>query len=1343
MKKIFKVFIVFVVYNGLFAQTVNPVKLKTGMIYPDKNIASFSPSDLKPYTYKHNIYGIMQFSHIPDRAEKETILSAGLNLLEYLPENAYLVSFNEADFRKFAEIKMTGFFTGIDPILKISPKLLQEFSSSTDRKKLMVNLKLFSTDHVSSFREEMLLKGLYIKSEKKNPEILSVNLSIKDLHVLSSHPVVCFIEKPSPPGEKEDLGARTLHRSNNIDQAFENGLKFDGSGVNVLVRDDGKIGPHIDYKGRIDQSKTIFNSNLASHGDMVSGILMGAGNLDPDVTGTAKGAFLYVTDYEPTFLDETMDLYFQNKVQITSSSYSDGCNDGYTINSLTTDKQIFENNDLIHVFSAGNSGAQDCGYGAGAGWGNITGGHKMGKNSIAVGNLNQDGIIENSSSRGPASDGRIKPDICANGAGQLSTYPDNTIDFGGGTSAAAPGISGVLAQLNQAYKTLNNNESPPSALLKACLLNTANDLGQTGPDYIYGWGQVNARKAYELIKEKRFQKIMLAQGDSTEIKLNIPANTSNLKVMIYWADKESSLLSSTALVNDIDMSATSPSGSILLPYVLNSLPNAALLSLPATNGIDHINNMEQIEISNPASGEYTIRLKGHVVPFEPAEAWFVYQIDNNTPILTYPNGGESFKTGEIVKIQWDAITSNGNFILDYSIDQGNSWNFIKSVSGNLRRTTWIAPSMPLDSVYLRISRNGMTNQTTAPFIILDNIDSVSVDKICPQTASIFWNEINGAEKYVIFELGEKYMVPFDTVSSTNFSFSNYPGTERWVSVMPLSKSGMPGKRSIARKLYKLYNCPQPTDLSVKVDTLFPMSKIFCEEDIQPLTAVFANEGLDTIFGFSLYYKIGNGPINKKIISNPIPPGLETNISFDSLDVNTSIQSEITVWGETPGESAFYNDTLKYTISYQVQNLNGTDAPYLQTFDQNNFPPQFWSTLTDDIQVNWDTVTCIGAYGTPTRAAWMNNFNNIVEGAHDDLLTEKFNLVNSTKAYLFFDYAYARFDQDYQDTLEISVSFDCGKTFQDKIFYKGGAKLITVNDLQTTFIPTSPDQWKTEMIDLNNYTGNIITFRFRNISGYGNSLLLDNIKVVNEIIPEAYIFEDVDKYCIGISQPLELNAKLFPTATYKWNFGEGAIPQEAIGPGPHLVSYSTPGVKSVQLIVSAGNKADTTSLILTADPITDAKFYYNKNGKIVEFNPLQQNVSSKHFWNFGDGEMSQEINPVHIYATNGNYNVLHLLKDDCGEDEHYEAVIVTSLQSPESNPFNVFPNPANDHVEIRTSDNLQRIFLQNSLGLQQKISIDKNQYGYVLSLQDTPAGMYFLVLHTSSEKTVYKLNIIKE
>ena len=68
------------------------------------------------------------------------------------------------------------------------------------------------------------------------------------------------------------------------------------------------------------------------------------------------------------------------------------------------------------------------------------------------------GNIVISSSRGSASDGRIKPDLAVNGNGQMSTDPFNVYASGSGTSAAAPGVSGVLAQLYQAYRDLNNGK---------------------------------------------------------------------------------------------------------------------------------------------------------------------------------------------------------------------------------------------------------------------------------------------------------------------------------------------------------------------------------------------------------------------------------------------------------------------------------------------------------------------------------------------------------------------------------------------------------------------------------------------------------------------------------------------------------------------------------------------------------------------------------------------------------------------------------------------------------------------------------------------------------------------
>lgn len=154
---------------------------------------------------------------------------------------------------------------------------------------------------------------------------------------------------------------------------------------------------------------------------------------------------------------------------ITSTSYSQGCGGEYTNDASAVDEQIRENPALIHVFSAGNAGTSDCGYGAGSGWGNITGGYKAAKNTIACGNLDYLGNLATSSSRGPAADGRIKPDICANGVDQLSTEPPNDYAPGGGTSAAAPSIAGIVATLYHAFKIHNNGQNPESPLIKACL----------------------------------------------------------------------------------------------------------------------------------------------------------------------------------------------------------------------------------------------------------------------------------------------------------------------------------------------------------------------------------------------------------------------------------------------------------------------------------------------------------------------------------------------------------------------------------------------------------------------------------------------------------------------------------------------------------------------------------------------------------------------------------------------------------------------------------------------------------------------------------------------------------
>ena len=231
----------------------------------------------------------------------------------------------------------------------------------------------------------------------------------------------------------------------------------------------------------------------------------------------------------------------------------------------------------------------------------------------------------NSSSRGPAHDGRIKPDIAANGV-QYSTDEDNNYMLFGGTSGAAPGIAGVSAQLYEAYGIVNGGALPPSALIKASLLNTANEAGNEGPDYKFGWGIVNGLRAGMLIEDGRHLTSSVSQGSSNNHSITVPIGTKQVRFMLYWMDPAAALGATTALINDLDLVVSSPGATTYLPWVLNPAPNATTLDLSATNGDDHLNNVEQVLINNPLAGTYTIDVTGFAVPMGPQDYFIVYEI---------------------------------------------------------------------------------------------------------------------------------------------------------------------------------------------------------------------------------------------------------------------------------------------------------------------------------------------------------------------------------------------------------------------------------------------------------------------------------------------------------------------------------------------------------------------------------------------------------------------------------------------------------------------------------------------------------------------------------------------
>ena len=255
------------------------------------------------------------------------------------------------------------------------------------------------------------------------------------------------------------------------------------------------------------------------------------------------------------------------------------------------------------------------------------------KNVIAIGAVN-DAVsggarstaaasMSDFSSFGPTDDGRIKPDLVANGVSvtSLSSSTDYSTATLNGTSMATPNAAGSAALLVDYYDNKFSGQSMRASLLKALLIHTADDLGNAGPDYRYGWGLINTKTAASLIKEtaadpdqSRFLDGQLSSTDASDTFTFTYDGTGEIRVTLVWTDPEASSTtthdSRTArLVHDLNLTVTGPDGAHY-PYVMPWVGNwsASKLNDAATTGVNTVDNVEQVYLSAPVSGTYTITI---------------------------------------------------------------------------------------------------------------------------------------------------------------------------------------------------------------------------------------------------------------------------------------------------------------------------------------------------------------------------------------------------------------------------------------------------------------------------------------------------------------------------------------------------------------------------------------------------------------------------------------------------------------------------------------------------------------------------------------------------------------
>ncbi|MGH1385170.1 S8 family serine peptidase [Kordia sp.] len=1092
--------------NCTVASAQSTIYFQDEVITMPNNIASFN-WDSMPETAKYNngYFAWAHFSQTPTQDIQDQFAQRNLKLIEYFPHQTYLVYLPENT--QISYLQQSG-------IVSIIP-IENNFKKSTDIKlnnigdhamegnNIVVMLEYYDfIDRSYVQRELSKINAVVVKKAYGNRNHLEVAIPQNQMDAVVSKSFVKWVELIPEAPVFQDLRGRSLHRSSNLDTQTPTGRNYTGAGIGLLVRDDGVVGRHIDFQGRLENPIT---ANGGTHADGVSGIMTGAGNLDPTNRGMAVGSDFYTTDAinditALSFTDNaTVTLVNNGDVQITNNSYGTGCNDGYDGLGRAVDQFAENNQTVLHVFAAGNSGADNCGYGAGAGWGNIGGGANESKNTIATANTFFNGQLVGSSSRGPAADGRIKPDISAHGQGQISTTEDNGYQSFGGTSGASPGIAGVAAQLYEAYTILNGGALPESALIKAALLNTATDYGNTGPDFSFGWGMINGLRAAMLLEEGRYLDSSISQGGSNDHSITVPANTSEVRFMVYWNDAPAAANASPALVNDLDLIVTDPGSTTHQPWILDTTPNAAFLNTPATTGTDRLNNVEQVLISNPAAGTYNINIAGFNVPMGPQKYYIVYEIITDGITLTYPIGGEKLIAGAQTIVHWDSKNAVNNNQIELSEDNGATWTSLATLPPTLRNYTWNVPNnLASGECLLRITNGTFTDQSTA-FSAVRRVSGVGISQVCPDETTITWTAVSGATSYDVYILGEKYMEVVET-STTNSATIVIPEPldPLWVSVTAKGGNGWESERSNAVTVNQgnggLFGCPLAKDLAVTTihNTESDFDKL-CNTDPIIISADLDNQGTDPQSNFTVSYQVGSEPIVNETYTATLAVGaLDTYVFTTPATLTTNGDTTLRVWTSLAGDEFANNNEQTFNFNALI---SGTAINFHEDFETVSVIPEEWTIRNFDNALTWISATNItGIDGNPTQAIFVDAFNyNGAIGQQDWLITEYFDLTSVTDATLMFDLSKAQFNATQQDDLRIDISTDCGATYT-QIYFKDAADLATVPNTTNQWIPTAASHWRTETVNLDAYIGNNILLRFAHVNGFGNSTYIDNIKV---------------------------------------------------------------------------------------------------------------------------------------------------------------------------------------------------------------------------------------------------------
>lgn len=1072
-----------------------------------------------------------------------------------------------------------------------------------------------------------------------------------------------------------------------------NGFGFQGQGVGIQINEDGDVQQHVDFSGRLNENGLNITVPTQDHGDHVAGIATGGGIRDPKMVGVAPHALLwnqgYTTDPAVSsglFIADS--LYAHHGVRVSNTSYSDGCNTGYTAWSRWIDEQVNSHPGLVHVFSAGNAGLTQCGYGAGLGFGTITGGHKQAKNALVVGNVTLSGQLASNSSRGPATDGRLKPDLVAPGVQIPSTsafMARHGYQTKSGTSMAAPMVAGLAANLMEAYKS-ETGQFPSAALVRALLMNTAEDLGLPGPDFSFGYGRPQPFEAYAVIHEGTFLQDTLLPSGNLTFPLVVSSGATQLRLMLHYDDVAAGPGALQTLIQDADLRLISPSGTVFLPWVCSGQPSA--VNTPATRAQDRVNNTEQITVDAPESGTWTVEVSPHSLPAGPLPFVLVYRTYGGQTKLWYPDSGACLVPGDSLELLWHAGTGTNTFQPEISLNGGQSWQGLGvSVPESKGKVTVGLPTQALSHEVLFRLAPSLALTSRANSVLAGRPTQLTLDSVCGTRAWLSWQGVGGASAYQMWALQGSQMVPWgNPVQGNQVVIDPWnPSQHPWWAVSVAFPDGSFGMRSLAIEAPSVLGpCDFWHDYAL-TPSIFPVAGPWhYRMDSLERPGKMAGWVLVENRGKS-QGETGRLQSNRgldTLISLPHPGEKDTLKFYDFLYIDTTSQN-YTLWLQTPLDEVFWNDSLVFPRFSGSRPWVGEAWPYNMTWSQENVCGGLspCGNLSCPFIQGWLNL----GPGFSDEADWFIHRGSTPSNGTGPTSDAEGNLIGN------YIYTEASGCSD-KETVLWSPLFQAGP--QDTAWVRfhyhmngsdmGQLEVATVTSTDfTSQVQLSGDQgnqWLTAQFPVRMHNQEAVFFRLRAKTGAG---FLSDVAVDDFILDTLPIeLQPLSGEALCQWTPGTLTRKNGDLAD-QWFFSLNGITWQASGPGPHLVPSGSSGILTGYVLAGGqSNRRFYFRYPLVGMPM--ASFSWTEVGPgQMQFQGVPQEGATWS-WTFGDGQVGQGQAITHGYGQNGQYEVKLIVENACGKDSSIQEVVVSNVGISPEEPLPgwlAYPNPFTNQFQL--------------------------------------------------------------